>query len=163
MSTLAPELKHHRRRTNSGEVLLQDSPYTICASIRVRAETRRLFQALTSPEYLEAWMCIPDAATRWPLVATHGLSGFLIESFDLDSDWIRILAAYTAFRRRRLSIHWSTERKHQIRESAVAMRLHGDFEYSVLSLCHAGFGSFDEVAWHRQLWAASLGRLAKLF
>lgn len=163
MSTQTLELKPHRRQTNSGEVCLQDSPYTIRASVRIRAETRRLFQALTSPEYLEAWLYIPDAGSSWSLAANQSLTGFLIESNDLNPDKLRIFAAYTCFRRRRLSLHWKMERNRQVRESIVAMRLHGDFEYSVLSLCHAGLRFFDDVVWHRKLWAASLQRLAKLF
>lgn len=163
MSTQAIQLKYHRRHSNSIEFSLQEPPSTVRASVRVRAETRRLFQALTSPEYLEAWLSIPSAGASWTLTANQGCPGFLVESCDLDSERLRILAAYTTLRRRRLSIHWKMERNRQTSESVVAMRLHGDFEYSVLSLHHVGLRSHEEVAWHQQLWAASLQRLARLF
>jgi len=163
MSTQALELKYHRRHSNSLDVCLRDAPHTIRASVRVRAETRRLFQALTSPEYLEAWLCVPGSEGRWSLSADQSVSGFLIESGELDSERVRIAAAYTTLRRRRLAIHWKMERNCQRSDSTVTMRLHGDFECSVLSLHHAGLRFVEDADWHRQLWTASLERLARLF
>jgi hypothetical protein len=143
-----------------GKLYAVKPPYAICLSVRVRAETRRLFQALVVPEYLETWLRIPEegACTIAPMKEPNG---FVLQCASPKA--VRIEAGYSAWRRRRLSINWRLEKNRIVRESSVAMRLIGDFECSVLSLCHTGLGSSEEFAWHRRLWTESLERLTKLF
>lgn len=163
MSTQAVGLKQHRFRLQTGEVCLEESPYIICASVRVRAETRRVFQALIVPEFVEAWLRIPDSGALWSVSSMQPCQGFVVECRGETAKTFRIAAAYTALRRRRLLICWKMERNRQLRESSVAMRLVGDFECSILSVCHTGLREFDDFVWHRRLWIESLERLAGLF
>jgi uncharacterized protein YndB with AHSA1/START domain len=160
MSTQRLEFKPYSLPMPTGKLHAVRPPYAICISVRVRAETRRLFQALVVPEYLETWLRIPeeDACSIAPMEEPKG---FILQSSNPKA--VRIEAGYSAWRRRRLSICWRLEKNRLVRESNVAMRLIGDFECSVLSLCHTGLGSFEEFAWHRRLWTESLERLTKLF
>lgn len=161
MSTQAMELQFDRFHATTAGDCAADSPYTVSASIRVRAETRRLFQALVVPEYLEAWLKIPDEGASWSIIPMQRAEGFVLESVNCKP--VRIFAGYTSWRRRRLSISWRVERNRLSEESSVIVRLAGDFECSILSLCHTGLGSFEEYVWHRRLWTESLERLTKLF
>lgn len=161
MATQRLEFKPYGLEIPTRKVRAEDPPYAICASVRVRAETRRLFQALVVPEYLETWLRIPEEGASSSIVLMDGPNGFILQS--ADPKRVRILAGYTSWRRRRLSICWRLERNRLIKQSSVALRLIGDFECSVLSLCHTGLGSLEEYAWHHRLWTESLERLTKLF
>ena len=161
MSTQAMELKSDSLKAPRRENLAADPPCAFCASVRVRAETRRLFEALVIPEYVETWLRIPDADASWSIMPMQCPRGFVLEC--ASSKTFRIFATYTTWRRRRLSICWRLERNRLINESSVTVRLIGDFEWSVLSLCHTGLNSLDEYAWHRRLWTESLERLTRLF
>lgn len=159
MSTQRLELKPYSLQMEMEKGRAVNPPYTICMSVRVRAETRRLFQALVVPEYLETWLRIPEGASS--IAPMEEAKGFILQSSTPKA--IRIEAGCNAWRRRKLSIRWRVEKNRLVRESNVAMRLTGDFECSVLSLCHTGLGSTEDCAWHRRLWAESLERLTKLF
>jgi hypothetical protein len=160
MSTQRMEFETHFLQM-PGEVHVAGPPDKICMSIRVRAEARRLFQALVVPEYLETWLRIPGAGSSCSLVAMEPARGFVLECGSQKP--VRLFASYTLWRRRRVGICWRLERNQAVKESFVALRLTGDFEFTVLSLCHTGLGSAEELAWHHRLWAESLNRLRGLF
>lgn len=163
MSSHTIELKHNLRSTPVGQARVEGPPYAVCASLRVKAETRRLFQAFVTPEYLEAWLCVPNRGPSWSVTPIESPPGFVLESSDQNEKAVRVLAGFNAWRRRRLSIRWKFERNRQFNESRVTVRLIGDFECSILSLCHTGLSSPDDFGFHRQLWSESLDRLATLF
>lgn len=162
-STLRTELKHYSVWTPKAQARPVGPPYTIRASIRVRAETRRLFQALVIPEYIETWLSVPYQEASWSLTPLQTRKGFVLECSDRNARMLRILAGFTAWRRRRLSIRWKLEGNRQLNESSVAVRVVGDFECSILSLCHTGLDSLEDFRFHQQLWSGSLDRLGKLF
>lgn len=162
MSTQRIEFETYSLETPTARKVRAVEPtYTISMSTRVHAETRRLFQALVVPEYLETWLRIPDEGVSWSLIPMEPAQGFVLECANPKP--FRIFAGYTTWRRRRLSIRWRLERNRLIKESSVALRLIGDFEYSVLSLCHTGLGSLEELTWHRRFWTESLESLSRLF
>lgn len=160
---MSPEELTLRDRRDQTQAALVEAPYTISASVRVRAEARRLFQALTVPEYLEAWLRVPEVRGSSVVTPLHQPAGFALDWCNADETRSRILAVYKTCRRRRLMICWRLERNQLYRESSVTMRLTGDFGCSVVSLFHSGFRTFDDFDWHRKFWNASLERLSKLF
>ena len=161
MSTQRIQFESHSLRLPAKKIHAVEPPCTICLSARVHAETRRLFQALAVPEYLETWLRIPGEGASWRLIPMEPAQGFVLDC--VTPKPVRIFASYTTWRRRRLSISWRLERNRLIDESNVALRLVGDFEWSVLSLCHTGLGSIEDVVWHRRLWTESLDQLKRLF
>lgn len=163
MSIQALALKYREAQMRSGAVGFKDPPYTIDACVRVHAETRRIFQAIVVPEYLEAWLRIPEAGTSWEIAPLWQTTGFALKWCSAKAAQTRILAAYKIRRKRNLTICWTLEKDELPRDSTVIIRINGDFGWSVLSLFHVGFRTFDEFAWHRQLWGTSLERLANLF
>lgn len=163
MSTRALALKYRRARPQPAGVGFQDPPYTISAIVRVRAEIRRLFQAVVVPEYIETWLRVPEQQASWAVAPLQQSPGFSLDWCNATATQSRILAVYKTCRRRRLMICWKVEQNQVLKESTVILRLSGDFESSILSLFHTGFGTFDDFAWHRQFWSASLERLVRLF
>ena len=161
MSTQRMEFETHLIQMPTAKVHAVSHPDNICMAIRVRAEARRLFQALVVPEYLETWLRIPGAGSSCSLTAMEPARGFVLEC--VSPKPFRLFASYTLWRRRRLAIQWKLERNRVIKESFVALRLTGDFEFTVLSLSHTGLGSAEDLAWHHRLWAESLNRLRGLF
>ena len=161
MSTQRTERESHSLRNSTRSDAIAAPPYTICMSARVHAEARRLFQALVVPEYLEMWLRIPDESAACRLIPMEPAHGFVLESAGASP--VRIFVSYTPWRRRRLSISWRVERNRLVRESMVTLRLIGDFEFTVLSICHTGLMSAEELMWHRRLWTESLERLKGLF
>jgi uncharacterized protein YndB with AHSA1/START domain len=155
--------RHQGGRSKFAGVSLEHSESTIRASVRIKADTRRLFQALVSPEYVETWLILPDQSGSWDVSASAANPESAWECCAAEGRPLRIQAAFTVARRSRLSICWKLERGLQRYESMITLRLIGDFDYSTLSLCHVGFTSDDELAWHWRLWEGSLGRLAKLY
>lgn len=162
MSTQPLVSEYRQHEMLAGKKGLDRSPYSIHTSVRVRAETRRLFQAVFVPEYLEAWLRVPEEGALWDVKPLPQSEGFIL-------DWSnggvrsRIVGVYKTCRRRKLMIEWNLNTRHHWNESSVIMRLSGDFGNSILSLCHSGIETFDDFAWHWKLWNASLERLARLF
>lgn len=159
--TLAP--RYRQLKTKAGEVTFRDPPYTISASVRVRTDTRRLFQAVVVPEYLDAWLRVPEQGVSWAVAPLQKTAGFVLNWRNAHVTQSQILATYRTCRRRKLIVGWKLQRNNCLTESHLMMNLNGDFGCSVLTLFHSGFGTFDDFAWHRQLWHLSLERLANLF
>src|SRR5215475_7467916 len=103
MSTQRLEFKPYSLQLPTGKLHAVKPPYAICISVRVRAETRRLFQALVVPEYLETWLRIPEEAAC-SIAPMEEPNGFILQSSNPKA--VRIEAGYSAWRRRRLSICW---------------------------------------------------------
>ncbi len=148
---------------SSEDVSTQLCADTIQATVRVKADARRLFQALIAPEYVETWLTIPDSSGPCVVapVASKALTAW--ECFTLNGEPLRIQTEFLVARRRRLSICWRLQRNARCLENRIAMRLIGDFSHTMLSICHVGFNQPDELHWHHQLWQASLSRLANLY
>jgi hypothetical protein len=163
MSFHPPAVTQRQPKEQCGVVDFDDTRYAVSAQIHVRAETRRLFHAIVVPEYLEAWLRVPDAGASLivsPLKQSTGFAFNWCNAIDLQS---RIVAVYKICRRRRLTLCWKIENGGYQSESTVVMRLAGNFGSSTLSVFHSGFACFADFTWHRQFWNDSLRSLANLF
>ena len=134
---------------------------TIHASTSISTERQRLFQALTLPEYVEAWLILPGTPQgRSMMIADQ--NSFSIRCVDAEIGVMNILCSYRAHRRSRLLIDWKYQSSSTVNVSLVDIRLLGDFERTTLELIH--FGLHESVmSWHKQFWNASLAQLSKLF
>jgi hypothetical protein len=126
------------------------------------ADTRRIFEALTVPEYMELWISLPgyhpDCCTR----AERRMDGFVCEHLCKGQSMVTISGAYSVFLRRKLVFSWAISGLSSTAASLADLRLCGDFERSILRLRHFGFASDEDCAWHTALWTASLTRLSAL-
>ena len=58
------------------------SDWNIAISIDVNADARRICQALTVPEYLEAWICTPDQPAASQIVASQEPNGYRLDLYE---------------------------------------------------------------------------------
>lgn len=153
----AREARSHVAR-NSGSGL----GWTIDLSIDVDADGRRIFHALTVPEYLEAWICVPGQAAGSSTIATQEENGFRLEHFSADRLAFKVVGSYLYCHQRKIRLFWRKMRHHAWAESLVDFRLRGNFGSSILELRHTALASADEYFWHRTFWLGSLAKLASL-
>ena len=139
------------------------SNWSVNIECRLAADTRRIFNALTVPEYMETWICLPDAPPDCRVQVSGSANGFQIEDPRASGTATRITGSYLSFLTRKLSFSWSFGSTASNMLSTVDIRLCGDFDKSVLRLRHRGFDLEHDVKWHAALWFASVTRLARLF
>jgi len=136
---------------------------TLSMEASIRADARRLFHALTAPEYVELWLSIPGQHPGcWTLGAGNDHE-FAIEHFCDGRRFVSISGRYAVCRRRNVMFTWRVEGDVCVPETQVDIRLRGDFERTTLMLRQTGFVSRHDFAWHQALWNTSIGRLAALY
>jgi uncharacterized protein YndB with AHSA1/START domain len=157
----------HQSRTRGSKTSIStvsaSSPWTVAVECSLAADTKRIFNALTVPEYIEAWICVPGSHSNCQNVTCRVSHGFQIEHHCNSGSTTRITGTYFSFLKRKLSFSWLPASEPGSADSFVDIRLYGDFERSILRLRHRGFASEDEFHWHAAFWTASIARLSKLF
>ena len=151
------------RKGKQGRAASAPSPWTVVMECSLAADTKRIFDALTVPEYIEAWICVPGTHPDCRNVSCRDAQGFQIEHQCNTGPTTRITGTYFSFLKRKLSFSWQPATEAGSGESFVDIRLYGDFERSILRLRHCGFRSEEEFQWHLALWTTSIARLSKLF
>lgn len=139
------------------------SRWTINLQYSVAADTQRIFNALTVPEYIEAWICVPGCNPECRNVTCWVSRGFEIAHHCNPGAKGKISGTYISFLKRKLSFSWRPAWAPNAHASLVDIRLYGDFEKSTLRLRHFGLESEEEFNWHLSLWSVSVARLCRLF
>lgn len=129
----------------------------------VRADARRLFHALTVPEYLETWVSLPGHNLGCSMAAARSNQDYVIEHYCEGSPALRITGTYSVCRRRNVVLSWRVEGNLSIPETEVDIRLRGNFESTTLIVRHTGFAAEADCAWHKGLWTVSMRRLIALY
>ena len=140
-----------------------DGFLSLSLEVSIRADVRRLFHALTDPEYLEAWVCLPGHRPECSTAAMRQDRDYAIEHLCDTRRSIAISGSYRICRRRNVTFSWRVDGDVCVGETEVDIRLQGDFERTTLTLRHSGFVSSFDLAWHRALWDLSMSRLASLY
>jgi hypothetical protein len=136
--------------------------WSVVASIAVHADPRRIHQALTLPEYLETWICLPDRLPDSSLAAFGEANGFrLVHS--AEGRIVTSIAAYFLSRRlRALRLHWRKSCAPFCAGGLVDFRIREHSVGCVVEVRHAALASAEEFLWHQRLWRSSLQKLASL-
>jgi len=138
-----------------------EHPFGISATTSVNADRNRIYQALTVPEYVEAWFSVPCAiAGRTGVFA--GEDSFSISYWSTQHEQCRIFCSYQVRRRSKLVFTWQHFTTTEATSSMVKIRLLGDFGRTTVHVMHVGLALSDQQ-WHEGLWASSLEKLSKLF
>ncbi len=136
---------------------------SLLLEVRIRADIRRLFHALTVPEYLEAWISFPGDHSGCSTIASKNNEEFHVEHFCGEKQKFSIAGTYSVCRRHNLAFSWRIDGNLRMPMTNVDIRLRGDFENTWVILQQSGFASPSDCAWHRALWSTSLGRLTALY
>jgi uncharacterized protein YndB with AHSA1/START domain len=129
--------------------------------VSLAGNTRRVFEALSVPEYMEVWMSIPGHSGCGATAAREA-DGFIFEHSCSSGKVAKVSGTYLVFLRRKLVYSWRVTGMLNVRDSLVDIRLCGDFERSILRLRHFQLQSDEECAWHKDFWTVSLSRLNRL-
>jgi uncharacterized protein YndB with AHSA1/START domain len=158
-------LRHRRSAENKRAIAGGQTTHqrTINMECSLAADTRRIFTALTVPEYIETWICVPGYHPECQNVTCRIGHEFQIEHLCNSGPTTRISGTYLSLLKRKLSFSWKSAGPTPTHESLVDIRLHGDFEKSILRLRHFDLDSEESFNWHSDLWSASMTRLRKLF
>ena len=127
----------------------------------VNADRNRLFQALTLPEYIDAWFVAPDSR-QGSTAVTMGPDCFVVSYRLLDGSEQRFVGSYKVLRRGKVQFAWRRDGSGETGSSLVRIRLQGDFERTTVYLTHVWLDEEDQPH-YRMLWEASLDKLASLF
>lgn len=134
----------------------------ISMKVKVNANTRRIFNALTEPEYRELWMRLPGQDQSGHIVASQSKDLFRIDYFQSETLKLTILGSYCRCRQRKITLNWWKTSLNSV-SSFVEIRLDGCFDNSILSLTHTGIVEKKEYFWHKEMWEKSLAKLQELF
>jgi len=140
-----------------------DEIRSLCLEVSVRADARRLFHALTDPEYMEAWICLPGHGPECSTAAVRNDRDYAIEHFCSAKCSLSISGSYRVCRRRNVTFTWRVDGEVRVPETEVDIRLRGDFERTTLTLRHSGFVSSFDLGWHGEMWDLSMNRLVSLY
>lgn len=160
-ATLVPSSSLHLLDPEQEKSQALEARSSIALSCKIHADTRRISQALTEPEYMEAWMCFP-AADQCRVVAKHQKDRFQIECFSAGRLEACVAGVFLIRQERELLFSWERNLGGSQSRSFVNIRLQCNSRTSLLELRHIGLVSADDFAWHEQLWNASLSKLAFL-
>jgi uncharacterized protein YndB with AHSA1/START domain len=134
---------------------------SVSSTTSVNADRYRIYQALTVPEYIEAWLSVPHAIEgRTGVLA--GLNSISIGYCCAQDQQFRIVCSYQVRRRSKLVFTWQNFASVEGASSLVKIRLLGDFKRTTIHVTHVGLTVADQQ-WHERLWLSSLHKLSKLF
>ena len=152
---------------------LARSPHSSTWKVRlqccVAAELPRVSHALTIPEFMETWLCLPCCDRPCKVRPSRFPHGFTVEHSCTGSrPSARIVCFYSSFGARHLAFSWTFEGDPALGHSFVEVRLSGNrlsnnLDQCTLSLVHSGLRSEVHGYWQQILWSASLKRLRELF
>jgi len=138
------------------------SDWAIALSIGINADARRIRQALTEPEYLEAWIAMPDKAEDSSIVASKTANGYGLDHWRAGHIITRIIASFLFCHQRKMRLSWCYLSGPNSANSLVDFRIRGNFGSSVLELRQTAFVSAGDYLWHQALWQHSLETLAQI-
>jgi hypothetical protein len=138
-------------------------PTQIAMSVTVNADTGRVLQALTVPEYLEAWISHPDCKSGCMVRASRIASSYRIDMVYNEMLDSSISGSFRMLQRDKLLLTWRRFGVCEEAQSVVNILLQGSEGSSLLELRHIGLPSRAEYEWHDKLWSASLRNLSQLF
>jgi uncharacterized protein YndB with AHSA1/START domain len=142
----------------------QSVPYfDVVMQATMHADPRRIFHALTMPEYVETWMTLPEQQKGSFVVAMQRAKSFRIDFYRQNMLDASVTGSFRIQQLDKLIFTWRRFGELDDAQSIVTILLQGGAGRCVLELRHTGLRSHPESHWHRQLWSASLRNLARLF
>jgi hypothetical protein len=166
--TLQSPSERAARDSYPSALALPAEDWAVFLTIGVDADARRISQALTEPEYLEAWITMPDQLTmpgeggESSIVATKKANGYILDQYRAGRVIASFVGSFLFCHQRKMRLTWRNAACPEGPESLVDFRIRGNFGGSILELRHMSLQSAGDFLWHQQLWSASLPRLASI-
>ena len=142
------------RRTSQLDITIQTT---------INADPRRIFHALTMPEYLEVWMSLPEPDAYSGVVALRNANSYRIDFYRSENLDASITGLFRIYKADKLVLTWRKFGVSDDAQSIVNILLQGGIGRCILELRHTGLPSYEESVWHQSMWRTSLRNLAQLF
>jgi uncharacterized protein YndB with AHSA1/START domain len=153
------------RTPNSGKQSYIHNPPTLDIAMQatIHADGRSIFHALTMPEYIEVWMCLPVVDTRSRVNVLRVSQSYRIDFYRLGELDTSITGLFKICQPDKLLFTWRKFGVLDDAQSVVNIHIQEGSDQSSVKLRHVGLPSFEECRWHRQMWNNSFRKLAGLF
>jgi uncharacterized protein YndB with AHSA1/START domain len=134
----------------------------ILASVQIEAEVRRVLYALATPEYIEAWLQLPEVDRIECHPDRRSFDKFRIDLFSSGTPHGSIHSACLLSKPNRITYLWKRDHAGSCAQSIVEMRIWNRESGCSVSLRHSGLLGPDDEEWHSTMWHRSLGALRDL-
>jgi len=134
----------------------------VVLSFRFEADISRVFNALSIPEYIEAWLQAPDAEELRFAFDPAAQQTFRVDFYRAATVQATVHGSCCVQGANRVRYIWKTSSPLGSAETAVDMQLRLGLSGCILGLKHSGFQNVVESAWCCKMWYRSLERLGRL-
>jgi hypothetical protein len=131
----------------------------IFASVKIQAEVRRILYALSTPEYMEAWLQLPGVERVECHSERRSFDQFRIDMFSSNKKLPSIYGSCLLSKPNRVTYHWDKNHLGISSWSVVEIHILGGPNCCVLKLTHRGLTNEDDREWHSTMWQVSLIKL----
>ena len=133
----------------------------VALSFQFKADSSRVFYALSIPEYIEAWLQAPDTEGRFVFNQIEEET-FCIDLYRGETLQATVDGSCWVVGSNQVRYIWRTTSLLDTTETLVDMKLLSGSGGCVLALRHSGFNDPAESARCRRMWQQSLQRLCRL-
>jgi uncharacterized protein YndB with AHSA1/START domain len=138
------------------------SSFEVFASVEIEAEVQRILYALSTPEYMEAWLQLPGAERVECHSERRSFDRFRIDMFLSDKRSASIYGSCLVSRPKRVTYLWNKERVGISYRSVVEIHILAGPSRCGLKLKHRGLSNAEDREWHSTMWQQSLNKLRLL-
>jgi hypothetical protein len=131
-------------------------------SVHIQAEVQRILYALATPEYMEAWLELPEVERVECHSEQRSFDRFRIDLLASGKRRQSIYGSCLLSKPNRVTYLWERDHEGNPARSLVEIHLLGGPTMCVLKLKHSGFASRDERDWHSAMWRGSLVKLCRV-
>jgi hypothetical protein len=135
------------------------NPLDIFASVKIQAEIWRLLYALSTPEYMEAWVQLPGIERVECHSEGRSFDRFRIDLFSTNKKLGSIYGSCLLSKPNRVTYLWHKEPMEIRSESIVEVHLFGGVNYCALKLKHRGLTKDEDHDFYSKMWQLSLEKL----
>ena len=131
----------------------------IFASVAIQAEVQRILYALSTPEYMEAWLQLPGADRVECHFEQRSFDRFRIDMFSSGTKLPSIYGSCLLSKPNRVTYLWEKKCVGLRPWSVVEIHILGSPNRCVLKLKHRGLTNKEDREWHSTMWQLSLDKL----
>jgi uncharacterized protein YndB with AHSA1/START domain len=131
----------------------------VFASVKIEAEVQRILYALSTPEYMEAWLHFPGAERVECHSELRSFDRFRIDMFLSNKKLASIYGSCLLSKPKRVTYLWDKDSVGISYRSVVEIHILGGPNRCALKLNHRGLSNVEDREWHSTMWQQSLSKL----
>ena len=152
-----------RGKAGTAAATLEQAELDVAVSVEIEAESRRVLYALTIPEYMEAWLQMPDTEKlKCSSDSRAAPNSFHIDLYSAKAPRARIKGSCLRLDPDRIIYLWRNTCTGSTGETMVDIHLNSGPGQCTINLNHRGFCNMEESLWHSRMWHRSLDKLGRL-